>query len=289
MIDVALIASAFRLATPLLFAALGGILSERSGVINIALEGKLLAGAFAAAVAAVATGNPWIGVAAAVAAGAGTGLLHALFGVVLRGDQIVVGVALNLLVAGLTQFLMNVLYGSSANTPSFPGLAGGAGFAFPPLVWLAVALVPVVHGLLARTRFGLRVRAVGEHPDTAVSLGVSPLRVRVAAVCLAGALAGLGGAYLALDTTQFVKNMSAGRGFLALAAVIFGKWRPFGAAAACLLFGLAEAFQLRLQGLGIPTQFVQMIPYVLTMVALAGFVGRSRPPGSLGIPLAGER
>lgn len=289
MIDLALIASAFRLATPLLFAALGGIVSERSGVINIALEGKLLAGAFAAAVATVATGNPWIGVVAAVGAGAISGLVHALFGVVLRGDQIVVGVALNLLVAGLTQFLMNALYGSSANTPPFPGFGGAGVLGFPPLVWAALVLCPLVHGLLGRTRFGLRVRAVGEHPETAVSLGVSPLRVRLAAVCLAGALAGLGGAYLALDTTQFVKNMSAGRGFLALAAVIFGKWRPFGAAAACLLFGLAEALQIRLQGLGIPTQFVQMIPYVLTMVALAGFVGRSRPPGSLGTPLAGER
>jgi simple sugar transport system permease protein len=156
-------------------------------------------------------------------------------------------------------------------------------------VGLALLAVPAVHLLLRHTRFGIRLEAVGEHPEAAESLGVRPLRVRFAAVMLAGALAGLGGAYLALETSQFVKNMSAGRGFIALAAVIFGKWRPGGAAAACLFFGLAEAIQIRLQGVGVPTQFVQMIPYVLTMVALAGFVGRSRPPASLGTPLPRER
>jgi simple sugar transport system permease protein len=289
MLDAELLASAVRLATPLLFAALGGVLSERSGVVNIALEGKLLAGAFAAAVFAGAFDNPWAGVAAAMGAGLLVGALHAVSTVILRGDQIVVGVALNLLVVGATQFLMSTLYGSSANTPPFRGFAAGEGFLFTPLVWLALLLVPLVHLLLRSTRFGLRLLAVGEHPDTAESLGVSPVRVRLTAVLLAGAIAGLGGAYLSLETSQFVKNMSAGRGFIALAAVIFGKWRPFGAAGACLFFGLAEASQIRLQGLGVPTQFVQMIPYVLTMVALAGFVGRSRPPGSLGVPLPRER
>lgn len=287
MIDAALWASALRLATPLLFAALGGILSERAGVINIALEGKLLAGAFAAAAATLATGDPWLGVAAGAGAGILLGLLHALFGVVLRGDQIVVGVALNLLAAGASMFFMNLLYGSSANTPPFAGAGDGPGS--PPLVLIALLLCPAVDALLRFTRFGLRLRAVGEHPEAAETLGIRPVRVRVAAVAMAGALAGVGGAYLALDAAQFVKNMSAGRGFIALAAVIFGKWRPYGAAAACLLFGLAEALQIRLQGLGIPTQFVQMIPYLLTMVALAGFVGRSRPPGALGAPLARER
>jgi simple sugar transport system permease protein len=286
VIDVALFLSAVRLATPLVFAALGGVVSERSGVVNIALEGKLLAGAFASAAVAEATGDPWAGVAAAVAAGMVVGCLHATFGVWLRGDQIVVGVALNLFVAGCTEFLMSVLYGSSANTPSFPGFAGGLWF--PPLAWGALLLVPLVHAVLRETTWGLRLMAVGEHPDTAASLGVSPLRVRFASVVLAGALAGLGGAYLALETTQFVKNMTAGRGFIALAAVIFGKWRPLGAAGACLFFGLAEAVQIRLQGLGVPTQFVQMIPYVLTMVALAGLVGRSRPPAALGTPIASE-
>lgn len=287
--DLDLFTSAVRLSTPLLFAALGGVLSERSGVVNIALEGKLLAGAFAAAVFAGAWESPWAGLAAAAGAGLVVGALHALACVTLRGDQIVVGVALNLLVVGLTQFLMGILYGSSANTPFFPGFAASRWLSFNPLVWLALGLVPVVHFVLRTTRFGLRLQAVGEHPETAETLGVSPWRVRFAAVLLAGAIAGLGGAYLSLETSQFVKNMSAGRGFIALAAVIFGKWRPLGAAGACLFFGLAEAVQIRLQGLAMPTQFVQMIPYVLTMVALAGFVGRSRPPASLGVPLPRER
>jgi simple sugar transport system permease protein len=262
--------------------------SERSGVVNIALEGKLLAGAFCAAAATIATGNPWIGVACGAAGGGVFGLLHAIGTVVLRGDQIVVGVALNLLAAGVTQFLMGILYGSSANTPTFTGFVR-AGGQLSPLVWTALAAGPLIHLLLRHTRFGLRLSAVGEQPETAESLGVRPVRVRVAAVVLAGLLAGLGGAYLALDAAQFVKNMSAGRGFIALAAVIFGKWKPLGAVAACLFFGFAEAVQIRLQGAGVPTQFVQMIPYALTMVALAGFVGRSRPPASLGVPLPGER
>lgn len=285
--ELDLLASSFRLATPLLFAALGGVISERAGVVNIALEGKLLAGAFGAAVVTITTGEPWLGVVAGAGSGMIVGLLHAVGGVVLRGDQIVVGVALNLLVAGTTRFLMGVFYGSSANTPLFTGLPSVLGFS--PLVWLALLAVPLVHLLLRETRFGLRLSAVGEHPETAESLGVSAVRVRVAAVILAGGIVGLGGAYLGLEAAQFVKNMSAGRGFIALAAVIFGKWRPLGAAAACLFFGFAEAAQIRLQGAGIPTQFIQMMPYVLTMVALAGFVGRSRPPASLGTPLARER
>lgn len=287
--DLDLAVTGVRLATPLAFAALGGVLSERAGVVNLALEGKLLGGAFACAAVAVATGSPWLGVAAAAGAGAGLGLLHAGAGVVLRGDQIVVGIALNLLVMGGTQFLMGILYGSSANSPSFPGLPADGALRLSPLVWLAFATAPAVHFLLRDTAFGLRVRAVGEYPDAAESAGVSPLRVRVLAVTLAGMLAGLGGAYLALEAAQFVKGMSAGRGFLALAAVIFGKWRPLPAVLACLFFGLTEALQIRLQGRGLPTQFVQMIPYLLTMVALAGLVGRSRPPSALGVPLPRER
>jgi simple sugar transport system permease protein len=276
-----------RWATPLAFAALGGVLSERSGVVNLALEGKLLAGAFAAAAVTVASGNPWLGAVAAATAGAAVGFLHAAFGVVLRGHQIVIGIAINLLAAGATQFAMNVLYGSSANTPSFAGLPPVLGLS--PLAYVAAIAVPGLHVLLAQTRFGLRVRAAGEHPEACIAQGVDPVRVRIAAVTLAGALAGLGGAYLAFEASQFVKNMSAGRGYLALAAVIFGKWRPVPAACACLFFGCAEAVQIRLQGRGIPTQFVQMIPYVLTMIALAGWVGRSRPPAALGAPLARER
>jgi simple sugar transport system permease protein len=283
VIPVELAVTGLRLATPLVFAALGGVISERAGVVNLALEGKLLAGAFAAAAAAVGSGDPWLAVAAGAAGGAGAGLLHAVAAVVLRGDPIVTGIALNLLVAGSTQFAMEILWGSSANSPSFRGLPE-----WSPLVWIALAAAPLVHALLAHTRFGLRLRAVGEHPEAARSVGVDALRVRVAAVVLAGALAGTGGAFLALEASQFVKNMSAGRGFLALAAVIFGKWRPVPALAACLFFGMTEALQIRLQGRGVPTQFVQMIPYLLTMVALAGLVGRSRPPAALGTPLAAD-
>ena len=289
MIGLDLVVTGVRLATPLLFAALGGVISERSGVVNVALEGKLLVGAFAAAALTVATGDPWIGVLGGAGAGAALGLLHALAGVVLRGDQIVVGISLNLLAVGLTQFLTGALFGSSANSPSFRGLPTWGAAHLSPLVWVALIAAPLVHALLAQTRFGLRVRAVGEHPEAAESVGVAPMPVRVAAVALAGALAGTGGAYLALDASQFVKNMSSGRGFLALAAVIFGKWRPLPAAAACLFFGTTEALQIRLQGQGVPTQFVQMIPYVLTMVALAGLVGRSRAPAALGRALPMER
>jgi simple sugar transport system permease protein len=288
-LELPLLASALRLAAPLLLAALGGVLAERSGVIDVGLEGKLLFGAFTAAWAALATGDPWIGVAAGAAGGAALGFVHATFGALLRGDQIVVGVAINLLALGLTQFLLRVLYGTSANSPQLPGLPALPGTTLSPLVLAALLAVPAVHFVLHRTRFGLRIRAVGERPDACASLGVDPLRVRLAAVCLGGALAGIGGAYLALDTAQFVKNMSAGRGFLALAAVIFGKWTPLGAAGACLFFGAAEALQIRLQGAAVPTQFVQMTPYVLTMVALAGLVGRSRPPAALGTPWTGER
>lgn len=284
-LDLAL--TGVRWAAPLAFAALGGVLSERSGVVNLALEGKLLAGAFAAAAVTVASGDAWLGVVGAAGAGAVLGFLHALGGVVLRGHQIVVGIALNLLAAGATQFSMSVLYGSSANTPSFA--APTPLFGVSPLVWVVAIAVPLVHVGLANTRFGLRLRAAGEHPEACEAAGVGVARVRIAAVTLAGAFAGLGGAYLAFEASQFVKNMSAGRGYLALAAVIFGKWRPVPAALACLFFGLAEAVQIRLQGRGIPTQFVQMIPYVLTMIALAGWVGRSRPPVSLGVPLTRER
>jgi ABC-type uncharacterized transport system permease subunit len=282
MIDLVVLASALRLATPLLFAAMGGVLCERSGVANVALEGKLLIGAFASATVAYQSGNPWLGAAAGMTAGAIMGMLLALFAVRLRGDAIVVGIALNLLALGATQFLLSVFFQTSANSPRVPGFGGAWVAGFTPLVPIAFLCVAVLAVLLRTTRFGLRVIAAGEHPEAVRSVGVDPIVVRARAAILAGALAGLGGAYLALEAAQFVKNMTAGRGFIALAAVIFGKWRPIGAAGACLLFGLAEAIQIRLQGQGAPTQFVQMIPALLTMIALAGFVGRSRAPAGLG-------
>jgi len=297
--DLVVLDAALRMATPLILAALGGLFSERSGVVNIALEGILLVGAFASIVATFATGDPWIGAAAGVLAGTLVSLIHAVVSIVFRADQIVSGVAINLFAMGATQFLTWIIWGSSANSPPVEGmahwtipaswgpLARGVNAVighYPPLVIVALAAVPIAHVVLWRTPFGLRLRATGEHPEAVDTLGVSVRRMRFAGVLLSGALAGLGGAFLALNTHQFVKNMSAGRGFIALAAMIFGKWNPVGALAACLLFGYAEAVQMGLQGRGVPTQFVQMIPYVLTMVALVGVIGRSRPPTAVGKP-----
>jgi len=304
MFELAVLDSALRMATPLILASLGGLFSERSGVVNIALEGILLTGAFASIVATYYTGNPWAGVFAGVFAGILVSLIHAIVSIVFKADQIVSGVAINLLAMGLTQFLTWIIWGSSANSPPVQGMAHwslpetwgpvarGVNTVighYPPLVYVALALVAVSHVVLFRTPFGLRLRATGEHPEAVDTLGVSVHAMRFAGVLMSGAFAGLGGAFLALNTHQFVKNMSAGRGFIALAAMIFGKWNPVGAFAACLLFGYAEAVQMGLQGQAVPTQFVQMIPYLLTMVALAGFVGRSRPPASLGLPLPRER
>ncbi|MCD4689854.1 ABC transporter permease [bacterium] len=287
------------MATPLILAALGGLFSERSGVVNIALEGILLTGAFASIVATYYTGDPWAGAFAGVLAGMLVSLLHAVITVTFKADQIVSGVAINLLAAGATQFLMWVIWGSSSNSPSIEGMArwhlpeswGGIARVFntvlghyPPLVYVAPAAVVIAHVVLWRTRFGLRLRATGEHPAAVDTLGVHVRRMRYSGVLLSGALAGLGGAFLALNTHQFVKNMSAGRGYIALAAMIFGKWNPIGAALACLLFGYAEAVQMGFQGQQVPSQFVQMIPYVLTMIALVGVMGRARPPASLGKP-----
>jgi simple sugar transport system permease protein len=287
------------MATPLILTALGGLFSERSGVVNIALEGILLTGAFASVLVTYYTGDPWAGALAGVFAGMLISLLHAVVSIVFKADQIVSGVAINLLAMGATQFLTWIVWGSSANSPPVPGMAHwrlpeawgpvARGVSavighYPPLVYIALAAVFVAHVVLWRTPFGLRLRATGEHPEAVDTLGVSVRKMRFSGVLLSGALAGLGGAFLALNTHQFVKNMSAGRGFIALAAMIFGKWNPLGALGACLLFGYAEAVQMGLQGQAVPTQFVQMIPYVLTMVALVGVIGRARPPAAIGKP-----
>jgi len=299
MFELTVFDAAFRMATPLILAALGGVFSERSGVVNIALEGILLTGAFASVLVTYQTGYPWLGALAGTAAGVLVSSLHALVSVTFRANQIVSGVAINLLAMGATQFLTWVIWGSSANSPPVVGMAhwslpdswGAVSRGvnavighYPPLVYVALAGVAVAHVVLWRTAFGLRLRAAGEHPEAADTLGLNVRRLRYSGVLLSGALAGLGGAFLALNTHQFVKNMSAGRGFIALAAMIFGKWNPVGALGACLLFGYAEAVQMGLQGRGIPTQFVQMIPYLLTMVALVGVIGRARPPAASGKP-----
>jgi len=301
-----LLVSTLRITVPYLFAALGGWFSERSGVVNIALEGILLNGALATVLAATwaeAHGVPgawagWIGVVAAVLAGVATGALHALITVRFRADQIVSGLGINLLAVGLTEFLLKVVYGSAANSSriegipvwEIPGLREwgvSRVLLCTPLVLLAWVIVLFVDRLARRSVFGLRLHAVGEHPEAARSLGIAVRRMRWIGVLASGAMAALGGAWLALDQHQFTAGMSSGRGFIALAALIFGKWTPRGAAAACLLFALAEALQIQLQGsrLPIPGQWLQMLPYVVTMVALAGVIGRSRPPAALGTPL----
>lgn len=282
VLTLAFVAQALRITMPLLLAALGGVVSERSGVIDLALEGKLLLGALAAAIGAHLTGSAAAGVVAGMAGGVAAAALYGLAVIRFRADQIVSGVAINLLAYGLSTYLLKMLYGSASSGPQIPGLPSALWKNL--LLWLAVVLVPVVHLLVRRTRFGLRVRAVGEHPAAADSLGVSVAWVRWRAALLSGALAGMGGAWLALANRHFEAEMSNGRGYIALAAVIMGKWRPVPAALACLLFGTAGALetQLKTSGLGVPDALTSQLPYVLTMIALAGFIGRSRSPAALG-------
>ncbi|HKX29985.1 MAG TPA: ABC transporter permease [Blastocatellia bacterium] len=300
-----LIASTIRLSIPLIFAALGGLYSERGGVVNIALEGMMLAGAFTAATVTVFTHNPWIGLLAAMLAGLLAAALHAWATIHHRADQVVSGTAINILFLGTPALLSGALFESTGATPQLPRdevlpdltifrpdqmpvLASI--FNQKPLVYLALLLVPVSIYVLYRTRLGLRLRAVGENPEAADTAGISVIRMRYTGVLISGVLAALGGAYLSIgQNSLFTRNMTAGRGFIALAALIFGKWDPLGATLACLLFGFAEAIAIRMQGtVRIPNQFIQMIPYVLTMVVLAGLIRRVTPPKSLGVAYTKE-
>ncbi len=289
MILFAFLAQTIRIAIPYLFAASGGVISERAGLIGLGLEGYMLGGAFCGALTSYYSGSPWIGLIGAVAGGVLLALLYAVTAIRFRADQVVVGIAVNLLVIGATRFFLRLAFHSSANSPRVPGFGSeqsGVGFASllaNPLVWLGVLTVVFVAWLLYRTAFGLRVRAAGEHPAAAVSVGIQVDRIRYIAAALSGGLASLGGAYLALDQHQFSAEMTAGRGFIALAATIFGRWDPVRAALACLMFAAAETLQIELQGAQlIPSQFVEMIPYALTIIALAGVVGRAVPPSALG-------
>ena len=293
LFTIALIFSTVRLSTPLILAALGGLFSERSGDINIALEGMMLLGAFTAAAMTYATGSPWLGLISAIGAGLLISLVHAVACIRYRADQVVVGTALNILMIGLPGFLSGAFFLSSGSTPQLPieQLVPRA-----PVV-LAFALVPITWYLLYRTPFGLRLRAVGENPEAADAAGVNVARIRYSGVLLSGALAALGGAYLSIgQSSLFTRNMTSGRGFIALAALIFGKWRPAQTMLACLFFGFTEAVTIQMQGVvklpsgeDIPVQFIQMVPYILTMVVLAGFIGHSRPPRALGQPYEKER
>jgi general nucleoside transport system permease protein len=289
MILFAFLAQTLRIAIPYLFAASGGVISERAGLIGLGLEGYMLSGAFCGAVASYYSGSAWIGLLGAIAGGVAMALLYAVTAIRFRGDQVVVGIAINLLVIGLTRFFLRLAFHSSSNSPRVPGFGAensGTGFvalASNPLIWLGIITVAVMGWLLYRTPFGLRVRATGEHPAAAISVGIRVDRIRYLAAALSGMLASLGGAYLAFDQHQFSAEMTAGRGFIALAATIFGRWDPLRAALACLLFAAADTLQIQLQGTQlIPSQFVEMIPYALTIIALAGVVGRAVPPAALG-------
>ena len=293
LFTIALIWSTIRLSTPLILAALGGLFSERSGVINIALEGMMLAGAFTAAAVTYAVGNPYVGLIAGMMAGMLIAAIHALACIRYRADQVVTGTAINILMLGLPAFLSGAFFLSSGSTPQIPRVQ-----LIPRLpMIIAFALVPITWYVLYKTPFGLRLRSVGENPEAADAAGVPVARMRYAGVLLSGVLAGIGGAYLSIgQSSLFTRNMTSGRGFIALAALIFGKWRPFQTLLACLLFGFTEAISIQMQGVvklpsgeDIPVQFIQMVPYVLTIIVLAGFIGSSRPPQALGIPYQKER
>ena len=274
-----------RIAIPYLFAASGGVIAERAGIISLALEGFMLTGAFTATLGDYYSGSVWIGVLCGILGGLVVGLLHAIATIRYRADQVVVGIAINLLVIGVTRFFLKLAFASSSNSPRISGFTARPGaFGFDnPLLWMGILTAPVLAFLLYRTRFGLRVRAVGEHPQAAESVGIRVAAVQYTAVALSGMLAALGGVYLALDQHQFTDQMTAGRGFIAVAAVIFGRWDPVRAALACLLFAAAETLQIQLQGNHvIASQFIEMIPYLLTIIALAGVVGRAVPPAALG-------
>ncbi len=299
IVTQAILASTLRQAIPLILGAMCGIMGERSGVINIGIEGQMLLGAFIGFMTNVWTGNLLVSVIAGVLTGALLGLLLAFMSVSLRIDQIIGGTVINILALGLTGFfyvqgattrgkLQPIPLGPLADIP----LIGPVLFDNPPITYLTLILVFAIHYLLFRTRWGLRTRAVGEHPRAADTLGISVYQNRYVNVILGGMLAGLAGAFLTLEAVgSFERAMTNGRGFIALAVMIFGKWTPIGALGAALLFGLANAVQTQLQFAGqinIPHQFIGMLPYVLTIVVLAGFIGRARPPKAVGIPYKKE-
>ena len=294
----ALFASMLRYATPLTFAAIGGMFSERSGVVNIALEGMMLAGAFFGILAAQKSGSWEIGLLAAAGAGAGLALIHAFVSINLRADQIVSGTAINFLALGVTGYFFVDVYGELGTPSEIPRIPDvdlpldrwnfldGVFGQLNLMIWASFALLIVSHIVMFKTPIGLRIRAVGEHPRAADTVGINVYLVRYASVTVSGILAALGGAYLSIGFLgSFNENMTAGRGFIALAALIFGAWRPFGAFSACLLFGFSSALAQRLpEYSGSAATLFQALPYVLTLIAVAGVIGRSIPPAAVGRP-----
>lgn len=293
-------AATLRTATPLILCAMGGLFSERSGIVDVGLEGKMLIAAFFAAVAAAMTGSAWWGVAAAVAAAEILALVHGFACITHRGNQVVSGIALNILAAGLTVVLGNAWFHQGGQTPALAANQRLMPLLFPRagdnvLVYAALASVPLTWWVISRTRFGLRLRAVGEMPLAVDAAGISVAWLRYRAVLLCGFLAGLAGAYLSIaQNAGFSRDMTAGQGFIALAAIIFGKWRPYPAFGACLIFGLFDAGAIRLQGVTVPglgevpVQLIQALPYLLTMILLAGFIGRAVAPKAIGVPYEKE-
>ena len=311
--------SSLRLATPLLLACLAGLFSERAGVFDIGLEGKMLAAAFLSAAVAFVSGSAWVGLLAGIAASLMLSAIHGLASITFRGNQLISGVAINFLASGITVVAAGTWFGLGGRTPQLEGAARFRDVELPfvdalrdvpvlgpiyaelisghsILVYMALAIVPLTWWTLFRTRFGLRLRAVGENPAAVDTAGVSVVGLRYAAVAICGVLCGLAGAHLATALgAGFVKEMSAGRGFIALAALIFAKWRPWYALGACLLFGFLQTLGWRADileraiGLDIPSALLDAVPYILTVVILAGFVGRAVPPRAGGEPYVKER
>lgn len=310
--------STIRLSVVLLLACLAGLFSERSGIVDIGLEGKMLIAAFVAAAVAYESGSAWLGVLAGCAASISFAMIHGVASIIYRGDQIISGVALNFLASGLTIVIGHAIYKKGGQTPQLSGDARFTPIDLPfanaladvpvigpiysgllsghtALVYIAFAIVPLVWWVLYRTRFGLRLRAVGENPASVDTAGISVVRMRFQALIITGILCGMAGAYLSTaQAAAFGREMAAGRGYIALAALIFANWRPVHAMGACLLFGLLEAISNLYPNIDvglfvIPVQFTQALPYILTVVILAGFIGRAIPPKSVGVPYVKER
>lgn len=311
--------STLRLATPLLLACLAGLFSERAGIFDIGLEGKMLAAAMASAAVAFLTGSAWVGLLAGIGASLIFAILHGIASITFRGNQLISGVALNFLAAGLTVLIAQALFGQGGRTPPLAGAARFNPITLPfaeslqgvpilgplylevlsghsILVYTALALVPASWWILNRTRFGLRLRAVGENPAAVDTAGISVVGLRFAAVAITGVLCGLAGAYMATALqASFGKDMTAGRGYIALAALIFAKWRPVAALWACLLFGFFQALARRpdvveaVVQVKVPVPFLDALPYILTVVVLAGFIGKAIPPRAGGEPYVKER
>ena len=293
IINVGLFAAALRMATPIAFASLGGIFSERVGIINIGLEGIMLTSAFTGVAVSYFTGNPWLGVLAAVLVGGLLGLFHALLTVKFTGDHIVSGTGINIFAMGFTAYMSQIIWGSRGASESVEGLKvvlipllkdtpiiGDIIGAHTPLVYIMLIVIVLSDIVLFKTPIGLRIRAVGEHPAAADTAGIDVFKIKYLCVMVSGMLAGLGGVFLSLGHLNlFAWGMTGGRGFIAMAAMIFGKWTPFGAFGASVLFGFSDALQMRLQALGLlPPQIILTIPYVLTVAVLAGVVGKALPP-----------